>query len=146
MFWLTVCINTQYFIWAARCENESLGTCGQRRPISACVSAQSDQGLHCPLTESLNTSKWMMERKSSDDTLRVRRIIWICALWAYLNAIFFVVVWRPRCYHATKLHYMVRDNVAGGSQEELRGMDILSGDANRPTLLLLLFKQGLLYD
>ena len=33
----------------------SSGICGQRRPRSACASAQSDQGLRCPQTESLNT-------------------------------------------------------------------------------------------
>ena len=31
------------------------GICGQRRPRSACASAQSDQGLHCPLTELSDT-------------------------------------------------------------------------------------------
>ena len=36
---------------AASSENVSLGICGQRRPRSACASAQSDQGIHCPLTE-----------------------------------------------------------------------------------------------
>ena len=29
--------------------------CAQRRPRSACASAQADQGLRCPLTESLKT-------------------------------------------------------------------------------------------
>ena len=33
--------------------------CGQQRPKSACVSAQSDQDLPCPLTESLNTTECM---------------------------------------------------------------------------------------
>ena len=36
-------------IWATSCENASLGICGQGRSRSACASAQSDQGLHCPL-------------------------------------------------------------------------------------------------
>ena len=31
--------------------------CGQRRPRSACASAQSDQDLHCLLTESLDTAE-----------------------------------------------------------------------------------------
>ena len=31
-------------------ENVSSGLCGQRRPISACASAQSDHGLHYPVT------------------------------------------------------------------------------------------------
>ena len=35
-------------------ENLSSGICGQQRPRSACAFAQSDQGLHCSLTESLN--------------------------------------------------------------------------------------------
>ena len=33
----------------------SSGILGQRRPRSACASAQSDQGLCCPQTESLDT-------------------------------------------------------------------------------------------
>ena len=41
--------------------NVSSGICGQRGP----VSAQSDQGLHCPLTES-------MENKFPDETLHMR--------------------------------------------------------------------------
>ena len=41
-------------IWAEPCENVSSGIYGQRSPRSACASAQSDQGLHCPLTESLD--------------------------------------------------------------------------------------------
>ena len=31
--------------------------CEQRRPRSACASAQSDQGLPCPLTESLDSKE-----------------------------------------------------------------------------------------
>ena len=43
--------------WAAPCKNLSLGICRQQRPRSACASAQSDQGLHCMLTESLDTTE-----------------------------------------------------------------------------------------
>ena len=35
----------------------SLGICRQQMPRSACTSAQSDQGLHCPQTESLDTKE-----------------------------------------------------------------------------------------
>ena len=42
-------------IWAVSCENVSSGICGQRMPRSF---AQSDQGLHCPLTESLDTTEY----------------------------------------------------------------------------------------
>ena len=38
-------------------KNLSSGICGQQRPRSACASVQSDRGLHCPLTESLETIK-----------------------------------------------------------------------------------------
>ena len=40
------------------------GICGQRRPRSACAFAQSDQGLHCPLTESLDTMECMNDEQT----------------------------------------------------------------------------------
>ena len=46
-------------MWAAPSENESAGNCGQRRPRSACATAQSDLDLHCPLTELLDTRECM---------------------------------------------------------------------------------------
>ena len=39
--------------WATQCVNLSLGICRQRRPRSACASAQPDQDHRCPLTELL---------------------------------------------------------------------------------------------
>ena len=48
-----------FIIRAVPCGNLSSGMCGQRRPRSDCASAQSAQGLHCPLTESLDTTKCM---------------------------------------------------------------------------------------
>ena len=48
-----------HIILAAPCQNVSSGICGQRRPRSAYASAQSDQGLHCPLTELLNTTEYV---------------------------------------------------------------------------------------
>ena len=53
-------------------ENVFSGICGQRRPRSACASAQSDQDLHYPL-------KMYEESKGPVGTLRMRRMIWICA-------------------------------------------------------------------
>ena len=44
---------------AAQCENVSSGIYGQRRTISVCTSAQSDQGFHCPLKESLDITECM---------------------------------------------------------------------------------------
>ena len=58
------------FIWAAPCKNVSSGICGQRRPRSACASAQSDQGLWYPLTESLDTIEC------------INGWIWFCAFYA----------------------------------------------------------------
>ena len=43
---------------APPCENLSSNICGQRRPKLDCASAQSDQGHHCPQTESLDTIEW----------------------------------------------------------------------------------------
>ena len=48
-------VAAEIFIRAAPYENLSLGICGQPRTRSACASAQSDQDLHCPLTESFGT-------------------------------------------------------------------------------------------
>ena len=41
-------------------QNVSSGIYGQQRPRSDCAFAQSDQGLHCPLTESLDTTGCML--------------------------------------------------------------------------------------
>ena len=45
------------FKWAMPCENMYSGIWGQPRPRSACAYMQSDQGLHCPLTEKLDTTE-----------------------------------------------------------------------------------------
>ena len=42
------------YIWAMSWENVSSGICRQRSPRSDCTSVQSDQGLLCPQTKSLN--------------------------------------------------------------------------------------------
>ena len=65
-------LHSCFFKWAAPCEYVSLGICGQRRPRSACASAQSDHGLHCLLIKSLNVQ---MDSKGPDDTLRMRRMM-----------------------------------------------------------------------
>ena len=48
-------------IWAAPCDNVSSGICGQRSR-SACATAQSDQSLHCLLTESFDTTECISEQ------------------------------------------------------------------------------------
>ena len=58
----------------------SLGMCRQQRSRSACTFMQADQGLHCPLTESLDTAE-CMESKGVNDTLRM---IWISTSWKAL--------------------------------------------------------------
>ena len=62
-------------IWTAPCENVSSAICRRRRPRSACASAQSDQDLHWPLTESLDTTKYMKRAKA-------RMILCACAGWS----------------------------------------------------------------
>ena len=50
--------NSQHFSqYGLRHAKKSSSICGQQRPGSACASAQSDQGLHIPLTESFDTIK-----------------------------------------------------------------------------------------
>ena len=51
-------------------EKDPYVICGQRRPRSACAFAQADQGLRCPLTESMDTIIYFDEQKMSrtDDT------------------------------------------------------------------------------
>ena len=68
-----------YSKWVAPCENVSSGICGQGRPRLFTMnevgkaSTQSDQGIHGPLTESLDTTKCINEEQI--DTLRMRRMI-----------------------------------------------------------------------
>ena len=56
---LLVIIRIAHNIWAVPCENVSSGIRRQLRSRSACAFAQSDQGYHCPLTESLHTTEYM---------------------------------------------------------------------------------------
>ena len=37
--------------------------CGERRSWSACANPQADQGLRCPLTESINTVVYVDEQR-----------------------------------------------------------------------------------
>ena len=55
-------------IWCATQEKGPYAICGQRRPWSACAFAQADQGLRCPLKESMDTVVYVDEyRKSKSD-------------------------------------------------------------------------------
>ena len=46
-------------LWVDKNQKRLQGMCRQQRPRSACASAQSDQGLRCPLTEILDITEWM---------------------------------------------------------------------------------------
>ena len=52
----------------------SPGICGRQRLRSACASAQSDQGLCCPLTE-LDFIECIKKSKCLDETSRMRGMI-----------------------------------------------------------------------
>ena len=58
-------------------ENIPSDMCTQRRLKSACASAQSDQSLCSPLEETLHPWQAKMHREDSDQTARMRRLIWI---------------------------------------------------------------------
>ena len=57
MFWNNR--NSILILCIVPCQNVTLGICRQRRPRSTCASGQSDQGLYCLLTESLDTTECM---------------------------------------------------------------------------------------
>ena len=60
-------------IWVPPCENVSLDICRQPRPRSACAYLQSDQGLHCLLTVSLDTVECINgEQRSGCDLAHVQ--------------------------------------------------------------------------
>ena len=65
-------VNISEHIWAALCENVPLGIWGQRRTRLVYASAQSEDGLHCLLIESLHTAECMNGEQRPDDTLRMR--------------------------------------------------------------------------
>ena len=50
---------------AEPCLNVSSGICGQRRLRSDCACAQSDQMLHCPLTESLESIELLYQWRAN---------------------------------------------------------------------------------
>ena len=52
-------ISPQETFWTAPCANMSSGICGQQKPRSDCAATQSAQGIHCPLTESLDTIEFI---------------------------------------------------------------------------------------
>ena len=54
---------TSLLTWTVPCENVSVGICGQQQPRSACAFAQSDRGLHCPLTDTLDTTECLNEEQ-----------------------------------------------------------------------------------
>ena len=60
----------------------SSGICGQGQPRSASASAQSDQGIHCPLTESLKTTKCMNEEQT--DMIKMFASFARCSFFAML--------------------------------------------------------------
>ena len=83
-----------------------LRICGQRKRRSACASAQSDQGLFCPVTESLYTTAHMNKEQSkgADDTLRVRTMI-SSAYFAHVRRYFFFA--RRRSYVSAGVSFLL---------------------------------------
>ena len=54
-----------YNIWCTTHEKGPYVICGQRRPRSACAYAQTDLGLHCLLTEGMDTVVYVDEQRMS---------------------------------------------------------------------------------
>ena len=71
---------------AATGENVSSGICWQRRPWSHCTSAQSVKGLYCQRPEPLDTIECINAEQTTEETLCMRRMLWIHTFCACLNA------------------------------------------------------------
>ena len=86
--------------------------CGQRRSRSACASAQSDQDLHCPLSESLDTTECMNGEQ--------KLILCACAGWSefahfaynWRHAQDDLCIWSKAVFNLTRLIYTIYS--AGG--------------------------------
>ena len=72
-------------------KNVFSGIFGQQRPRSACASAQSDQGLRCPHTESLDTIECSSGEEMLGLDLHMRRMN-LCAFCVCLKDHFLSVV------------------------------------------------------
>ena len=53
---------------------------GQCRPRSACAFAQADQGLHCPLTKSMDTIVYVITRMPRSDCMDLHAHLDLCCL------------------------------------------------------------------
>ena len=68
-----------YFIRVATWENVPSDLCAQRKLKSACASVQSDQSFRCPHEELCIIGYPKCASEDSDQTARMRRLIWIFA-------------------------------------------------------------------
>ena len=89
LFYLNLYVSWFYsfvFInWVATCKNVSLGKCRQWRSRSDCTSVQSDQGLHCLPTESLNTTECMnREQRPGWYVAHAQNDLHLCIFFAYV--------------------------------------------------------------
>ena len=87
--------------WCATHEKGHCAICGQRRPRSACAKAQADQGIHCPLTVSMDTvvyARMSTNRESSDQTARMRTLIWAYFVRKLYKGLFRVL--SIKCIHS----------------------------------------------
>ena len=81
-------IKRLWCIWVVPCKMVSLGMWGQQRPRPTCTFLQSDKGLYCPLTESLDTIECIDGQWRLKDTLSMHRMMWIGTFCACLKALF----------------------------------------------------------
>ena len=70
------------YIWIAPCENVSSDIWGQRRPDQPAHRRILTRAFPVHLTNHWIQQKVWMESKGPDDTLRMRKMIWICAFCA----------------------------------------------------------------
>ena len=83
---------TNQYIWAVSSKNVFWHV-RTGKPRSACTSLQSDQDLHCPQPESMDTTECIKGEQIPDETMYMQRMMWIHTFCAYSRHIFWMT--RP---------------------------------------------------
>ena len=116
-YWKGLHIAQSQIKWAARSKVCFRGLHGQRRPRSDCADAQFEQGLSCPLLESLGTKECSVNSKGRM-TLRVNRMMWFRTFCACSKA-HFRLTW-PNCHDPRNTAAVA----AAGTRQDMLAQDV----------------------
>ena len=98
------------------------GLCGQRRPRSACASAQADQGLRCSLTESLATVMFPVTLTHQfEKCIRLRLLVSCFSFSIKIIDIIPSIYANIRCGHALEAHRNIYCHILINKRAQLGG-------------------------